>query len=227
MIFKNICTRTIPSIRDARCPCSAVGPGGAPEKAAGEVSAGISLDQEAGSCPKRGYDGVHAGAEFCFAQLAENDDVKGTKCSCQQGCDVGKVLVHSTNDTTTFKNKKGLGPTRSACARDVILTIPRQYYKHWDDVRERCGMSGMIGLFEIILRDAWAAYNTKICKTDMWQCFHSPKTASVKYLHMQSFPGSGFFHAMPTSNHHSAVCVKQTHEDESKELAVKLAHMVP
>jgi len=212
-------------------PCSATGSkmlvDDAPVAAVGESNSDSTLTHDVAFCPKRQYLDVRKGSEFCFAQLADNEGVKGLPCSCKQGCDSEKVLVASTNETVTFKNMKGLGPTRKACARDVILTIPRDYYKHWDDVKEGCGRSGLVSMFELIMRDAWAAYNNNICKTDLWQCFHSPRTASVKYIHMQSFPGSGFFHAMPTSNHQSAVCVKQTHVDESKELAIKLAAMIP
>merc|ERR1712187_357824 len=213
-------------------PCSAAGSEKAIVSALAPdveaVSSSNALDRHGvASCPKLQYEDAHKGSEFCFAQLAENEGVKGLPCGCKQGCDLKNVLVASTNETVTFKNMKGLGPTKGACARDVILTIPREAYKHWDDVIEHCGRSGLVGMFEVIMRDAWNAYNNNICKTDMWQCFHSPRTASVKYIHMQSFPGSGFFHGMPTSNHQSAICVKQNHADEAKELAIKLAAMVP
>jgi hypothetical protein len=93
-------------------------------------------------------------------------------------------------------------------------------------MKEVCGREGLIEELELILRDAFDAFNNKVCKSALWQCFHSPHTASVPYLHLQTFVDKGFFHAMPTTNHRLASCVKQERRDESWDLAVKLARMM-
>jgi hypothetical protein len=208
-------------------PCTeVVNPPVAPVATATDNLDSAPVIDDADACPYRDYSDAKKGPAFCFAQLCENAGVKGLPCSCRQGCDASKTLLATTNDTVTFANMKGLGNTRGACSKEVILTIPRAYYKHYDDVKERCGHKGLVNMIEVIMRDAFLAYNEKLCPSALWQCFHSPRTASVSYIHMQTFSAAGFFHGMPTSNKGVASCVKQSSLDETKELSLKLASMM-
>mmetsp|Transcript_79359 Transcript_79359/g.220818 ORF Transcript_79359/g.220818 Transcript_79359/m.220818 type:complete len:468 (-) Transcript_79359:97-1500(-) len=225
--FQAFISRRDPS---AKCPppCegSLVGAPPATTSAPAHVVDDEAAESSTG-CPPKEFDpkSNKKGPAYCFAQLASNTGVAKTPCTCRQGC-TADILVASTNETVSFKNVRGLGYTRGACARDVLLTIPRDFYKHYADVHDSCGHGGMEKMFEVIMRDAFDAFNSKLCQSSLWQCFHSPRTASVPYIHMQTFSAAGFFHGMPTSNKYSAICVKQSHRDESKELAVKLAAMV-
>jgi len=208
-------------------PCNeGVNPPVAPVAATAADDADSAPITDADSCPYRNYDDARKGPAFCFAQLGDNAGVKGLPCSCRQGCDPEKTLLATTNDTVTFANMKGLGNTKGACSKEVILTIPRSYYKHYDDVKERCGHNGLVKMVEVIMRDAFNAYNNKLCPSALWQCFHSPRTASVPFIHMQTFSAAGFFHGMPTSNRGVASCVRQSSLDETRDLAVKLASMM-
>jgi len=81
-------------------------------------------------------------------------------------------------------------------------------------------------MFEVLMLDAFDAYNDNLCPSALWQCLHAPRVASVPYLHMQTFSALGYFHGMPSSNGFSSICVKQSHRDESRDLAIKLAKMV-
>eukprot|EP00928_Gymnodinium_smaydae_P030320 TRINITY_DN22590_c0_g1_i2.p1 TRINITY_DN22590_c0_g1~~TRINITY_DN22590_c0_g1_i2.p1 ORF type:complete len:460 (-),score=68.12 TRINITY_DN22590_c0_g1_i2:46-1425(-) len=180
-------------------------------------------------CPRRAYEGPRGGPAFCFAQLAENSGVKGTGCGCRQGCDASKTIIRSTSETVAFANMKSMGWNGKTCARDVLLTIPREFYRDYADLAQNCGKEGMLQMVEVLMRDAWVAYNTKLCtarEEPLWQCFHSPRIASVPYIHMQTFSAYGFFHGMPTSNTNVGVCVRQNRGEETPVLARKLVSMM-
>eukprot|EP00928_Gymnodinium_smaydae_P055392 TRINITY_DN38955_c0_g1_i1.p1 TRINITY_DN38955_c0_g1~~TRINITY_DN38955_c0_g1_i1.p1 ORF type:complete len:524 (-),score=70.54 TRINITY_DN38955_c0_g1_i1:236-1759(-) len=208
-------------LSDCLAPCEAKG--GHESKSGGDRS-----DKVAG-CPRRAYFGSHWGPGFCFAQLASNSGVTGTRCGCRQGCDTSKTLIMSTNETVAFTNLKNMGWSTKTCSREVLLTIPREFYRDYWDLKAHCGREGMRIMVEVLMRDAWNAYNTKLCPSRMeplWQCFHSPRIASVPYIHMQTFSANGYFHGMPTTNRNVGICVRQAKPEEAYELSHKLAAMM-
>eukprot|EP00927_Polykrikos_kofoidii_P011426 TRINITY_DN14846_c0_g1_i1.p1 TRINITY_DN14846_c0_g1~~TRINITY_DN14846_c0_g1_i1.p1 ORF type:complete len:528 (+),score=58.08 TRINITY_DN14846_c0_g1_i1:61-1644(+) len=199
-------------------PCTSALESGSAKSASGETIAG---------CPRRAYDGPKRGPSFCFAQLASNSGVQGNHtCRCPQGCNLSRVLIASSNTSVTFKNKLPSHVSSGACSKDVLLTSPREYFKHTADVKRKCGREGAIRQFEMLLQDAFDAFNQKACPSVIWQCFHSPQTASVPYLHLQTFVEKAFFHGMPTSNHEIAFCVRQRQRNEGRDLAIKLVDMM-
>eukprot|EP00913_Durusdinium_trenchii_P000345 g316.t1 len=95
-------------------------------------------------------------------------------------------------------------------------TAPKAYYGTPADLK-KCGNA--VSVIEMLLRDSWNMYQSRVSRGSMNQCFHGSHTASVKYLHLQSFCSYASFHAMPNNNHAVGVCVKMRNINEASSLA--------
>jgi len=173
----------------------------------------------ANGCPSRSYSGQRSGDDLCFCQLAGNPGCQGAPCACGQGC--GPSVVWSNAETVTFKNRaRAVGCSPST----VLLTASRSYYSTTRDLKAICG-GGAAGLLRAMLQNSWDWYQSKVGSGPVNQCFHNPRIASVKYLHLQTFCGGGQFHAMPTGNRKNSVgfCVTMSSRGQAGSLASKLA----
>mmetsp|Transcript_38056 Transcript_38056/g.68773 ORF Transcript_38056/g.68773 Transcript_38056/m.68773 type:complete len:353 (+) Transcript_38056:57-1115(+) len=178
----------------------------------------LASSQGAGSCGFRQFTGG-PGSSLCFCQLAGNPGCANQPCACPQGCGDG-VTWHSAT-TVTFKNKArayGCHPST------VLLTSPKSYFGTPADLKG-CG-SGALGVIEALLTDSWNMYQTHVGTGSLNQCFHGSHTASVRYLHMQTFCSYASFHAMPNGNHAVGSCVQMHSLDEVPVLAKKLFNMM-
>lgn len=156
------------------------------------------------------------GPERCFCQLAENSGCANSGCSCPQGC-IGVTWSHK--NTVTFKNKaRAHGCSPSA----VLLTSPRSYFRDTNDLKHAFGGSCMAGVLTDLMLDSWNEYQSKVASKPVWQCFHSPRIASVGYLHIQTFCAEGQFHGMPTWNPSVGYCVKMTSASQAGQKAREL-----
>ncbi|CAK9021634.1 unnamed protein product [Durusdinium trenchii] len=171
---------------------------------AGSDAAGCGYSKYYGNSPK----------ELCFCKLAGNSGCASKKCTCPQGC--GRNVVWESSESVTFKNRaraNGCHPST------VLLTAPKAYYGTPADLK-KCGNA--VSVIEMLLRDSWNMYQSRVSRGSMNQCFHGSHTASVKYLHLQSFCSYASFHAMPNNNHAVGVCVKMRNINEASSLARKL-----
>jgi len=179
-----------------------------------DASAEVSL---AWSCSARAWRGG-GGSERCFCQLAQNAGCSNTGCSCPQGC-LGITWSHPA--TVTFKNKArahGCSPST------VLLTSPRSYFKDTNDLKSASGGSCMVGILTQMMIDSWSTYQRTVASKPVWQCFHSPRIASVGYLHIQTFCAEGNFHGMPSWNPNVAYCVRMTSASQAVAKAHEMAH---
>ncbi|CAE8723904.1 unnamed protein product, partial [Polarella glacialis] len=173
-----------------------------------------------GSCALRDFSGGPQSA-VCFCQLTGNAGCADQKCACPQGCNTKQVAWGSA-ETVTFKNKAratGCWPST------VLLTSPRNFFSTCSDLKSHCA-DGAALVIETLLRDSWRMYQTKVGRSSLNQCFHSSKTASVKYLHLQSFCAGGQFHGMPTNNHVVGSCVTMSSEGQAPSLAKQLLAII-
>eukprot|EP00927_Polykrikos_kofoidii_P011428 TRINITY_DN14846_c0_g2_i1.p1 TRINITY_DN14846_c0_g2~~TRINITY_DN14846_c0_g2_i1.p1 ORF type:complete len:511 (+),score=39.86 TRINITY_DN14846_c0_g2_i1:130-1533(+) len=177
-----------------------------------------------GGCPRLAYNGPKNGSAFCFSQLAGNS--LSHACSCPQGCNLNRVLLASSSKTVTFKNLKFGHASNGACSSVLLLTCPRDYFEYINDIKSMCSREDAVSRIEGMLWDAFVAFNDQVCRSVVWQCFHSPQTASVPYSHLQTFAENVFFHGLPTSNPMIGFCVRQRHGYESRDLAAKLVDMM-
>eukprot|EP00440_Ansanella_granifera_P023694 gb/GFBE01025732.1/.p1 GENE.gb/GFBE01025732.1/~~gb/GFBE01025732.1/.p1 ORF type:complete len:375 (+),score=54.88 gb/GFBE01025732.1/:1-1125(+) len=166
------------------------------------------------SCGNHVFSGGPQSA-LCFCQLAGNPGCAGQPCACPQGC--GGNVVWRSVQTVTFKNRAradGCHPST------VLLTVPKAYFGTPADLKH-CG-GGALQVIELLLVDSWNMYQTYVGTGSMHQCFHGSRTASVKYLHLQSFCSGASFHAMPSSNPAIGTCVTMHSLGEAKSLAQQL-----
>ncbi|CAE8615005.1 unnamed protein product [Polarella glacialis] len=185
----------------------------------GEMLGG-SAPSDGGSCALRDFSGGPQSA-VCFCQLTGNAGCADQKCACPQGCNTKQVAWGSA-ETVTFKNKAratGCWPST------VLLTSPRNFFSTCSDLKSHCA-DGAALVIETLLRDSWRMYQTKVGRSSLNQCFHSSKTASVKYLHLQSFCAGGQFHGMPTNNHVVGSCVTMSSEHQAPSLAKQLVAII-
>jgi len=181
---------------------------------------GGSAPSDGGSCALRDFSGGPQSA-VCFCQLTGNAGCADQKCACPQGCNTKQVAWGSA-ETVTFKNKAratGCWPST------VLLTSPRNFFSTCSDLKSHCA-DGAALVIETLLRDSWRMYQTKVGRSSLNQCFHSSKTASVKYLHLQSFCAGGQFHGMPTNNHVVGSCVTMSSEGQAPSLAKQLLAII-
>lgn len=152
--------------------------------------------------------------ELCFCKLAGNPGCSKKSCTCPQGCG-SNVVWHSSN-SVTFKNR---AQAHGCHPSTVLLTAPKAYYGTPRDLKQ---CSDALSVIEMLLRDSWNLYQSRVHRGSMHQCFHGSRTASVKYLHLQSFCSYASFHAMPNNNHAVGVCVKMESLSQASSLARQL-----
>lgn len=191
--------------------------------AASGTEAGTSQELHAAwstsSCGFRDFNG-HGGGSLCFCQLAGNPGCADQNCACPQGCGDG-VAWHS-EQTVTFKNKAradGCHPST------VLLTSPKSYFSTPADLKS-CGRAGALQVIQTLLTDSWNMYQRHVGQGSLNQCFHGSHTASVKYLHIQTFCSYASFHAMPNGNHAVGACVQMHSLNEVPALADRLYDMM-
>eukprot|EP00437_Effrenium_voratum_P036646 CAMPEP_0181462388 /NCGR_PEP_ID=MMETSP1110-20121109/34370_1 /TAXON_ID=174948 /ORGANISM="Symbiodinium sp., Strain CCMP421" /LENGTH=292 /DNA_ID=CAMNT_0023587047 /DNA_START=48 /DNA_END=923 /DNA_ORIENTATION=+ len=168
----------------------------------------------ANACGFHQYQG-NSYKELCFCKLTGNPGCANKKCTCPQGC--GGDVVWQSAGTVTFKNRAradGCHPST------VLLTAPKTFIATPRDLKQ-CG-GAAVSVIETLLRDSWILYQSRVGKGSMNQCFHGSHTASVKYLHLQSFCSYASFHAMPNNNHAVGACVKMHSLNEAGHLARQL-----
>lgn len=164
-------------------------------------------------CTSRSFTGNRWGTEMCFCELAHNGACAGG-CHCPQGCQ-GVTWEHPL--TVSFKNKA----RASGYPSTVILTSPKGYFRDVTDLKATGQCT--VEIINNLLVDGFNTYQQHVRRQAVWQCFHGSHTASVKYLHLQTFNAWANFHGMPTHNHNVAVCEKMHHVSESWQVAQRLA----
>jgi len=176
-----------------------------------EAKAKVATESQ--GCGRPNYYG-NSPKELCFCKLAKNPGCASKRCTCPQGC--GSNVVWQSAGSVTFKNRARAHGCRPST---VLLTAPKAFYGTPGDLKQ---CSDALAVIEMLLRDSWNMYQTRVHRGSMNQCFHGSRTASVKYLHMQSFCSYASFHAMPNNNHAVGVCVKMRSANEASTLARKL-----
>jgi len=164
-------------------------------------------------CPRRSVC-TGGSPELCFCQLAGNRGCK-SPCVCPSGCT--NVTWAATKRTATFKNKKrsrGCGPSS-----EVLLTVPKTFVKDTHDLKENACKRNIV---KDLLKDSFEVWQTQVASGPVHQCFHSRHSATVKYLHLQTFCGEGRFHGMPTHERKVAACIYMREDDELDELTDRL-----
>lgn len=158
-------------------------------------------------------------ASRCFCQLARNPGCANEPCACPQGC--GNDVAWRSAETVTFKNRaraEGCNPST------VLLTSHKNYFSTPGELK-KCGQDAL-RIIETLLRDSWNIYQTHVARGSMHQCFHGSQTASVKYLHLQSFCSYASFHAMPNKNPAVGSCVVMEDLGQVPSLAKQLFQMM-
>jgi len=191
---------------------------GTDESSEAVLGASGQSNASAKACGFQHYTG-NRHTELCFCQLAGNPGCSGQRCACPQGC--GSHVTWKSATTVTFKNRArahGCHPST------VLLTVPRAYYATPADLKQ-CGGEA-IDVIETLLKDSWNLYQRHVTRGSMHQCFHGSRTASVKYVHLQSFCSYASFHAMPNNNRAVGSCVVMHSLREVPKLARQLFNLM-
>mmetsp|Transcript_60502 Transcript_60502/g.107825 ORF Transcript_60502/g.107825 Transcript_60502/m.107825 type:complete len:215 (+) Transcript_60502:18-662(+) len=161
------------------------------------------------SCPIFPFSGGFNAATQCFCSFA--GICPG--CSCPQGC--SENVVWRNKNTASFRN---FHRVEGCSSQDDILTIPRSYYEHIEDLKGKCPR-GMAAVIEDILRDGWTTYQERSGRTPVWHCIHHANAISVHWLHLHTFCSSGTIDGLPSSE---GYCVVMSNINEAQSLANKI-----
>lgn len=136
-------------------------------------------------------------ADRCFCLYAGGCLEKFPECKSKAGqafiecqskqCGM-RTLLSDQNAVSFFASKK----------RADLLTIPKQFFKHIDDMKARS--KDVQALLTNILEQGREAYKKHKGKQAEWQCFNPSWRISVPWFHMHTFSGQRMKEGLPTKS---------------------------
>lgn len=165
-------------------------------------------------CPMFRYTGRQFGADACFCNKAQNPSCNDV-CHCyKEGCDPHENGIEVSGESVSFFSFPNVQNCRR---RERVLTIPKSYFSHISDLRNKCGSNGTKALLTQMLVVGFARYQHAVGNVSVSQCIHKPASVSVHWLHLHTFCTGGRADGMP--NKFSSYCATMHTNADAQDIA--------